>query len=698
MPAQLITLPTKVATLALPTRETHVTAAVWPSAAGSLLLLAELNLVPPARQELAAEITTTLERVWGNADHTAGEDLEQVLEGVLLELNPVLRAHERLWGNPLAPRYHLALALVRGPKLALATVGHVSAFVVAPDHLTNILAAARGGSEHPKPTPTFTQLIGGELMVGEVLLLATSSLFDYLSPEKLRQLVGGRAPGQGLRELEQVVATLPHHPAVGAVSVGLATASLDEAGTQPSMERLLRTKSDTSSLLKPTLGSWIKNIFSTRPKRAPVTPAEPPAEAIPAFERRTSLWQTPIAAYRWLKRSWHKFAWLRNRASAKTTIAWWLEARLAAWRKLPRTKQIVLALALVALVAFAQSLVNGGREAARGRDSESYNQLVASITENQAAIEGALLYHDETHARQLLAVALQQLSTLPRNTSSRQQQYQALNQSLTIAEARLDRRAQLTGLTPWAQLTGTSTWRGITALGPALFAYSSDGHVTALGDTGQPGASWQLPKELGPVVAAYPSVSDILFRGEHGAFAVLTPKSGAGTLLANPPKLAAGAWYQGRLYFVTDAPAVVWRTAQQDSALSAPTRWLKPSQGEVTGANGITVDGAIYVSTADSVQKFVLGVKRAFTLESANPLLQHVSGVQTTSDTDYLYVTSRADKRVVVYDKQGKLVIQLSFSDLPSFDSVAVDGQNKYLYIESGTKIFQVKLASYVQP
>lgn len=696
MPASLSTLPTKVATLALPTRETHVTAAVWPSAAGSLLLLAELNLVPPARAALAAEITTTLERVWTSAGHTAGEDLEQVLEGVLLELNPILRTHERLWGNPLAPRYHLTLALVRGPKLALATVGHVSAFVVAPDHLTNILAAARGGNEHPKPTPTFVQLIGGELMLGEVLLLATSSLFDYLSPEKLRQLVGGRAPGQGLRELEQVVATLPHHPPVGAISVGLAAASVDQAGTQPSMNRLLRTKSDTNSLLQPTLGSWFKNIFRTRLSPTASAPAEVPAEIVPRRGApRRNVWQTPVRAYHWLRRSWHKLAWLRNRASAKTTIAWWLEAKLVQWRKLPRPKQIVLALALVTLVAFAQSLVNGGREAARGRDSENYNQLVASITENQAAIEGALLYHDEANARQLLTVAQQQLVALPRNTSSRQQQYQALSQNLSVAAARLDHRAQLTNLTPWAQLTGTSTPRGLAAVGSALFAYSGDGHVTALGNNGQPNTSWQLPKELGIPIAAYPSTTDIVFRGNNGALAVLNTKSGASTLLTNSPKLMAGAWYQDKLYFVTDAPAVVWRTTRQDNSLTTPTRWLKSSQAEVTGANGITVDRAIYVSTEGTVQKFVLGVKRAFALESINPLLQHVSGVQTTSDTDYLYVTSRADKRVVVYDKQGKLVIQLSFPDLANLDSVAIDGQNKYLYIESGTNIFQVKLSRY---
>lgn len=697
MPNLAPTLPTKVATLALPTRETHVTAAVWPSAAGSLLLLAELNLVQPARQELAAEITSVLERAWRLGEHTQGGDLEQRLEDLLVEVNPTLRAHERLWGNPLAPRYHLGLALVHGGRLALATVGHVSCFVVHPSHLTNIAAAARGGSEHPRPTPTFAQLIGGELMSGEVLLLATSSLFDYLSPEKLRHLMGGRAPGQGLRELEQVVTSLPHHPPLGAVAVALASAGAAESGTQPSMEHLLRTKADTSSLLRPTVGSWLKSLLHRRPLLSPEVPAEPAAreqEQFPTLPPRPTLWNAPLRAYRWLQRTWQKLVWLRSRASAKTTITWWLEARLTTWRKLPRLKQVLLALSLVALVAFAQSLVNSGRAGVRARDSESYNQLVASITVNQAAIEGALIYRDEAHARQLLATTQQLLAALPRNTSSRQQQYQALVQNLALVEARLDHRAEVTNLTPWAQLTGTA-WRGVATIGQSVYAFAADGRVASLAEGGQANRSWQLPKELGTPVAAYASASSLLFRGEGGALALLDVKSGAATVLANAPPLVDAAWYQGRLYYLSEKPRVIWRSALQGASLATPVRWLRANQGELKDASALTVDGVVYVAVGGGVQKFVLGTKRALTLEATNPLLLRLSDVLTASDTDYLYLVSSADQRVVVYDKQGKLIIQLHFPALPRLDSVAIDGQNKYLYLINRNAVFQLKLADY---
>lgn len=699
MPSPASHWPTKVATLALPSRETHVAAMVWPSSNGSLLLLAELNLALPARHELASEITTTLSQAWHGMADSPKDDLEQSLEQLVLELNPVLQSNERLWGNPLAPRYHLGLALVRGNQLALSTVGHVSAFVVATDHLTNIVAAAHGAQTHHHPKPVFSQLIGGEIVSNEVLLLATSSLFDYLSPEKLRQLMGGRAPGQGLRELEQVVTSLPHHPPLGAIALALASAAAAE-GTQPSMERLLKTKSQTTSLLSPTVWTGLRSLFS-RPNQAPVKPVGETAdseESISPPATEPNAGHVPIAPVRWyraVRRLAAKLAWLRSRDTAKSTIAWWLEARLNDFRRLPKAKQVALIMAALILLAFCQNLVSSERARLAARGSERYNELVAQITERQAAAEGALIYHDDTRARELAKEAETLLQELPHGPASRQQQYQAMSQSLGLLWARLDRRIELTSLTPWATLPGNAP-AGLASIGSSIFAFSQAG-VRPIDPSGKPGDEVNIPSNFGNLTAADNEGSNLILRSSSGQLATYDAKAKKITTLANPVKAIDIAWYEGRLYLITPDPQLIMRTQRTGGTLAPPTKWLRAAQGPLSEAKSLTVDGSIYVALSNKVEKYVQGLKRDFELQPVNPGLQNLEHILTTGDGDYLYLAAPKDKRIIVYDKQGKLIVQLIFPSLTSISGFSADSANKLLYLLSGNSIYRLQLSDYVK-
>lgn len=223
--------PTKVASLALPTREAHVVASVWPSGAGTLLFLAELNLAPQIRQDLAAAITTALERILPSTYNA--DDAEGALEQILLQLNPLLKSREGLLGNPLAPRYHLGLAFLRGQSIALSSVGHLNALIIGNGQMNNIFTPARNKST---TKPIFQNLIGGHLELGETFIFATTSLLDYLPAEKFKHIIASHAPGHALREIEHSITSLDHHPPIGIIALRLGETIELEAGTQPSIE------------------------------------------------------------------------------------------------------------------------------------------------------------------------------------------------------------------------------------------------------------------------------------------------------------------------------------------------------------------------------------------------------------------------------------------------------------------------------
>lgn len=687
---------TKVATLALPTRETHVVASVWPGQRGTLLYLAELNLAPLPRQELAQAITQELERSWREVSN-AGLTPDATLEHVLLDVNRVLAQHQRLLGNPLAPRYQLVLAYCQGNDVALGNIGHLDALVVSADKLSNALALPGGGTR-PKPSPgTFEQLITGHLEAGESLLLATSALTDYFSAGRLQQVVFGRTPGLGLREIEQFVLGLKVHPPLGLICLRLEISG-ETVGTGASMDRLLQTKSQTSSLLQPKLWSYLKaRLNFRRPKPHVPEVLDPDEEAEsplpPARGQRVVL---GLSWNRWVRRL-SKFKWLLGRESSKSTISWWLEGKLARWHQLPTAKRVVLVVAVVVLVAFCQSIVNLGKNRLGAADSDRYNQLVAGITEQHAAIEAALIYNDNTKAQGILSEARQRLTELPQDSRSRSQQWQALQENLEILARRLERRAVVENPPVLAELPSPgeqNSWVNLVLHQGAVYAATASGQVSKLTSDGKTERSYQLPREVGTPTFSLSLDQEILFMGSSGQ-AVLNPTNGSTTAIAAALPLTDAAFYQGGIYYLGSDIQAIFRTTRQGSDFSSATRWLKSSQGELNDPVSLTVDGAIYVASPTAVEKFSRGLKQTFSLEPLTPPLEHVSLIRTSGPDDNLYLWSLADKRLVIYDKDGKLVIQLEFPTLTAISAISLDGQNKYLYLLQGNTIYRVGVLDY---
>ena len=68
------------------------------------------------------------------------------------------------------------------------------------------------------------------------------------------------------------------------------------------------------------------------------------------------------------------------------------------------------------------------------------------------------------------------------------------------------------------------------------------------------------------------------------------------------------------------------------------------------------------------------------------------SGIWTTSDATKIAITDPADKRVVVFNKDGSLKAQLTSSDFTAPRDVDGDEANKRLLVIDGTKLMLVTM------
>lgn len=691
------TWPTKVATLALPTREAHVVASIWPGEAASLLFLAELNIAPPARQEFMAALTDVVEGGWSQAT-TTGRNAEALLEEVILRINPILKANERLFGNPLAPRYHLCLAVITGRALTLSSVGHLSALVVGQSSFTNILSIPK---TNVAARATFHHLTSGQLEPGETLLLTTPALFDYLAPDKVYQVVGRQAPGLALREIEQLITTLEHHPPLGLMALRIEKKAA-VTSTQKSINRLNETTSNTTLLLKPSLWTYLRRAWPLH-QTVEQTEARAPETQTPKPQPSHSTdltWADRLSHTR--RRLTHLGAKLKvftSRESIKASLSSWLEARLAAWRRLPLTKRFILAVALIALLGFSQSIVSHGRERLKSFDSERYNDLVTQLSELQAAAEGALIYHDDAKARSLLTEARQLLDSLPRTTPSREQQYEVLNRSLGLLEQRLLRRYDVTGLIPWTtlpQARDNGKWQNAITSPGGILVFGTSGEIVLLGTNATITPLVALPQSNSPLTLSARLGDYLLAERTDGHQFLINQKTKQVTEVTPPLKLIDVSFYENRIYTLTPGPHVIERANLQGGSITKPARWLRSSQGEIVEARSLTVDGSIYVTDGTQLFKYTLGLRREFNIQPISPPLTNITTLRTDSETDYLYLAAPVDKRLVVYDKTGKLLTQLFFPELPNVTAISVDTPTQTAYLLSQATVYRIPLIPYL--
>ena len=700
MPTSSTNLTTKVATLTLPTADTRLTALVWPSPSGTLLFLAELNLSAQPANEFTAALTQVLETKWKELS-PLGLPADAALEQIVLALNQVLLLKGRLIGNPLAPRYHLGVAIMQNKTIALSSLGHLSTLLINTEHLTNVAQNSALGRGPRITKPTFENLSCGQIEAGETFVISSLALLDYFSIDKVKYLFSNHLPGVALREIETFAAKLPHHSPLGIIALKFQPPAVVD-GTAPSLEHLQQTKAKTAELLKPSLRSWFKRSRSSR--RAP--PPLPEVSQITSHqvEPDTPTIKRVALQARWQSLNYNfqrlaaKLVWLKSRSAIKEKLSQWLAIKVAAWQSLNATRQIIMVVALILLIIFSQSIVSAGKNKLKQIDSQAFNRLVTRITQNATAAQSALIYRDDAKAQTYLETAQKILDTLPRSNSAQQQQYQAVADNLRTLQQRLNRETEITQLIAWRTLPAGQNppANQMALISGSIWVSDTSGNLTGLNQAGQTIKTVKLPTDFRAARLIVAAANKILLQNNNSEQAIIDPASGAITKLAKPQPMADAVFYLGKLYYLDEKLSNIYKTSFYPSSLSGGIGWLRNKETLLAGAKSLTVDGSIYVAGTDKIEKYSRGAKQTFSVQSPSGLTPY-DLIRTNSESDYLYVLNRTKKAIILLDKQGKLVLQLIFSGLTNLNDLAIDNAKQIIYITSENSIYKVDIAPYLK-
>jgi len=149
--------------------------------------------------------------------------------------------------------------------------------------------------------------------------------------------------------------------------------------------------------------------------------------------------------------------------------------------------------------------------------------------------------------------------------------------------------------------------------------------------------------------------------------------------------------YNANLYIVDAGTDDIYKYIGGESGFSGKTSYLQSGKPDLTKANALAIDSALYISLPDTVLKYLTGVKQDFQLAfpvDADSL--SITKVITYKDVDTIYVWEKGKGLIYVFDKDGSYKFQVASSNLLKATDVVVYKDNAFGII--GNKIYSFAL------
>lgn len=151
--------------------------------------------------------------------------------------------------------------------------------------------------------------------------------------------------------------------------------------------------------------------------------------------------------------------------------------------------------------------------------------------------------------------------------------------------------------------------------------------------------------------------------------------------------------YNNRLYIVDAVGRTIWRYSAAGTGFGQETKYSKTTVEELSQAKSIAIDSNVYVGLADGrILKFLSGDQQAWDNTQTDPALSEVTKLWASAEGERVVALDAKSKRVVIYDKNGKIVSQITSSIFNEPRGLTVDTKAKKIFVSDGNKVLQFDL------
>lgn len=678
---------------------------------------------------------------------------DRALEQAVQHLNQKIQTILPEVGDDWVKQFAGVIAVVHGVDVHFSAVGRVAAFIIQE---SNIVDLHQPSAQPPQALKVFSNLMSGKLNQQSSLFFSTETILDFMSKEKLKRIVAQKKPQRVVTELNGLLAEDTTNTNFGALVLriqpaqSLSPAQSDIPLIQPepvrrdSMFDLVNKERNTRDLLAPSLWQSVKRSVAEnwqewrgkskvteRPMGGEADSATNRAYSAPSTAPTTTsrsgkaggatvlgsvgkilkkilatIWKGILIGFSAILNLFRKKPAMRrpsySSVSSRTTSG---VTKVVVWfRSLSLSRKILLISGIVVLFVVAQTVVSKGRSGGTSQ-SANYEQTIDEVDVKINEAKAALLYDNEETARAALTQAQTLLDSIPKDSKVYEDQGQIRTDTISEQFNTINRVTVVDSPTlvgNYNSINPSVSVHRLVKLGASLFSF----------DTGNASIYRLNSEDTSTSVVASSGDSSVIYTGAHKAspgtalvvinskrLGLLNPVAGSVDDVAaefpNKDRSVADAESFGtRLYALDATGGQIVRFQQTDGKYGEGSQWLTDTSVSVVGAKAMAIDGSIYVLQATgAIEKFFSGTKaNDFSLTALSPGLAGATDITTDENTTNLYVLDPANKRIVVLDKTGKLVSQITSPAFDNLKGMVVEEANKIIYVLNGTTVYSVGL------
>jgi serine/threonine protein phosphatase PrpC len=674
-----------------------------------------------------------------------GLKIENIFEAAVTKTNKNLAewlASEKIKINPTAT--NITLGVIYENKLYFATFGRNRALLVyrhgddyeiinveanAEEVMNEAVEAENAGPQTPK---LFSSVISGEVPPNSYFIFTSEALPEYLSGQDLIRIVTKLPPIAAAEQIKNVLAKINTYvPFLGIIIKNTVGASGQEtkeeveenSSAYSSISSLNYTEQKTEQMLAPaglinlskitkavqqSVRRWFAGPAQLGKKYLRPSEQSADKEVQPSLDlgtvkslnlARSDSFLLKEKIFFKKKSSWLGVA-LKNLVLGALDLFnpqrwadWWTNLKLWLASLNQKNRWLFITLSLL-VVIFIGSILYTNWSHQRQVAQTNFDNLVATIENQESAVDAHLLYDDQAGAKTALIAAQAALSSLPQKTPEQRAVYARLAASLSLNEEKIEKIVRVSAAVKANDLAGL-TVDNLVYLGGKIYGAggSTIYKLTPSASTYTKITAAGASNLASPVVAGAN-----LYYADGNQIIQYAPASGVSHILKisslDPATSLAGFSIYGSnqsLYAVAPSKNQIYRYSKSASGFGVKTDWLQDT-ADLSLGTSLGIDGNIYVlENNGQVLKFYKNKAAAFSSTPLTPVTAAASKLLVGQK--YLYIFDASAKRLAVLDKtNGTLLNQYIVNSLVKPQDVAIDETGKTAYFLDSGAIYKIAL------
>lgn len=594
---------------------------------------------------------------------------EALFESCLAEINQRLADLAHGGKKSWLGKFSALVVLRNNENVFLANTGQMTAMLYRGGEFLEVLNPEQRGLH---PLKTFSNFTTGKVKPSDVMLLTTSNLFNFVALDNLNRMMSDSVNEVAEKISRILKDTGPNTDAFASFFVQLnkpaqvkAAAALPDSAPKvkpqpapvPEKPRL-KVKSYAPEILSEPIAE--EEIYAPLPG-TPEEKIAAPANAksyIPKIPKFT----VPKFSIRL-----PKFAFLQG---------------MSTWAK------FFLASFVIFLILFAATIINLFIHKHKKQTIDQTQGLVNAIVKDINDTQSALIYRNQTDAIKLLSQANTDLAALKNVNPTAYQTYSAQVSQLTNQVNHITEVAN-----PTVLVTLKHTATNLARAGAGFYIADADsGSITTYNtnDTDKSGKDLFLLNKIGQIhgLVFIPNVGGVVITDSE-MYQIDTKQNQFNLLHIYPKTNFAQLHFVNpdRLYTLDRAANQALRIQFSKDQQIAPVSLIK-SALDLSNVVDLGTDTNVYLLSNNDLTRYNNG-----NLDTNFKIAQPTDKITSANKlfvANNIYIVESAKKRVLVYNKSGALVTQMSFPNVTDIRDIYVDEASRNMFLLDSNRILSI--------